>query len=135
MRQDLDDQLCKDFPLLYADRRASMQTTAMCWGFPGDGWEPLIREASGQLEALISLQLHPENYRAAQVKEKFATLCFYMTDSTPEMAEIIRKASAKSAVTCEECGAPGKRRGRGWVYTACDDHTDDVDKYKGKQSK
>jgi hypothetical protein len=135
MRQDLDAQLCKDFPLLYADRHANMQVTAMCWGFPGDGWEPLIREASRQLEALISLQLHPENYKAAQVKEKFATLCFYMTDTTPEMDEVIRKAVAKSAVTCEECSAPGKQRGRGWIYTACDDHTEAADKYKGKQSK
>jgi hypothetical protein len=32
-----------------------------------------------------------------------------------------------SAVTCEECGAPGKRRGGGWVYTACDEHTHEDD--------
>jgi hypothetical protein len=27
----------------------------------------------------------------------------------------------------EECGAPGKIRGRGWYYTACDKHTREED--------
>jgi hypothetical protein len=136
MRQDLDNKLCTDFPLLYADRNASMQVTCMCWGFPGDGWYDLIREASGKLEALISLQLRPEDYKASQVKEKFGTLCFYMTGETPEMRAIIKAAEAKSAVTCEECGAPGKLIQAGWWYTACPTHTDEEDKpkRKGKRS-
>lgn len=53
MKKELDEALCRDFPLLYRDRFASMRTTCMCWGFPGDGWEPLIRELSGKLETLI----------------------------------------------------------------------------------
>jgi hypothetical protein len=32
-----------------------------------------------------------------------------------------------STITCETCGAPGKRRGRGWIYTACDAHTKELD--------
>lgn len=53
MKEDLDIQLVKDFPLLYKERHLNPQETCMCWGFPGDGWEPLIRELSTKLEPLI----------------------------------------------------------------------------------
>ena len=53
MKKELDEQLVKDFPLLYGDRHGDMQSTCMVWGFPGDGWEPLIRRLSEKLEPLI----------------------------------------------------------------------------------
>jgi len=124
MKQELDEKLCADFPLLYRDRNASMGTTCMCWGFPGDGWEPLIRRLSEKLERAI--EALPEDMRehccAMQVKEKFGTLRFYLTTETDEMSAWIREAEDESARTCEECGAPGKLRGTGWLYTACDEH-------------
>jgi hypothetical protein len=225
MREDLDKALVEDFPLLYTERSWSMRETCMCWGFPGDGWEPLIRELSEKLEPLIEqfvkdnpdtkcsrcdcdknehtddgcsvvhkvpyggsrfyAYTKPElwkdltvrypgskkfavkkwgrNYRkmiktkvrmrlnkylltplfekgilvkdlpcsckgyfaiyprAVQVKEKFGTLRFYMTYRTKEMRGLISEAYSKSEVTCEECGAPGKLRNRGWWKTRCDD--------------
>ena len=63
-----------------------------------------------------------------QVKEKFGSLRFYVDRATDEHYNYIRFAENLSAVTCEECGAPGKMRGRGWYYTACDEHTKDGDK-------
>ncbi len=107
MREDLDEGLCRDFPLLYRD---------LCWGFPGDGWEPIIRRLSEKLEAAIVAL--PE-CRAAQVKEKFGILRFYMTSSTDEMEQWIREAERESARTCEDCGAPGVRTGKGWIRTLC----------------
>lgn len=62
-----------------------------------------------------------------QVKEKFGTLRFYIDRGTDEHYNYIRFAEAMSAVTCETCGAPGKIRGRGWYYTACDEHTNEGD--------
>jgi hypothetical protein len=54
MKQELDDQLCKEFPNLYADRNASMQQTCMCWGFEiDDGWFQIIYNLSAKLEKLI----------------------------------------------------------------------------------
>ena len=53
MKEELDKKLVKAFPLLYADRHASMQTSAMCWGFPGDGWFELIWGLSSKLEPII----------------------------------------------------------------------------------
>lgn len=57
--------------------------------------------------------------RASQIKEKFGTLRFYMTHQTNEMARITDWAEKQSKRTCEECGKPGKLRGRGWLYTRC----------------
>lgn len=57
--------------------------------------------------------------RAAQVKEKFGTLRFYMTHSSDEMEAIIDEAERKSAITCEACGKPGKVVGGGWLYCRC----------------
>ncbi len=130
MKQELDDALCRDFPLLYRDRHASARTTCMCWGFPGDGWEPLIRRLSEKIEAAIAAlpEDEREHCRAAQVKEKFGTLRFYMTTHNDEIEAWIDEAEDESARTCEECGEPGKLRGKGWLYTACDEHTKDKDK-------
>jgi hypothetical protein len=122
MKEELDTKLCEDFPLLYADRHADMRVTCMCWGFPGDGWEPLIRRLSEKLERAIAAMPEGERPRAAQVKEKFGTLRFCMTSETEEMSAWIQEAEDESAETCETCGAPGKLRGKGWLYTACDEH-------------
>jgi len=123
MKKELDDALCRDFPNLYRDRHASMRTTCMCWGFDvGDGWHALIRRASEKLEALI-LKL-PEDQRAevcaSQVKEKYGTLRYYLTSETEEMSAIVREAEQASAITCEDCGAPGTLRRGGWWRTVCD---------------
>lgn len=123
MREDLDQALVKDFPNLYRDRNGNMRTTAMCWGFPNDGWEPLLREASAKIEALILA--YPEdqrpNFRALQVKEKFGTLRFYIRGDS-QMQAIANEAERKSSSVCEECGAPGVLREGSWIRTTCDEH-------------
>jgi predicted HicB family RNase H-like nuclease len=60
---------------------------------------------------------HP---RAAQVKEKFGGLRFYMTSGTDEIYNLISEAEAKSRETCEECGKPGEERSMPWIRTLCD---------------
>jgi len=55
MKKELDEELCRKYPLLYADRGASMQVTCMCWGFDtGPGWFKIIDELSAKLEPLIA---------------------------------------------------------------------------------
>jgi hypothetical protein len=58
-----------------------------------------------------------------QVKEKFGTLRFYYHGGDDIIDGMVRMAESISGFTCEKCGAPGKMRGRGWLYTACDTHT------------
>lgn len=139
MRQEFDELLCKTFPNLYKDRHASMMQTCMCWGFPSDGWFLIIWNLSEKLEKMIiALPERTEdtwgNCRedccASQVKEKFGTLRFYMTGSTPEMETLIDKAEELSRITCESCGAVGRLRGGGWYYTACDDCAKEEDKLR-----
>ena len=128
MEEYLDDKLCADFPNLYADRNKSCQETCMCWGFPGAGWEPLLRELSEKLEALI-VEWKAQNPgcdswpRASQVKEKYGGLRYYMTSSTDEMDKLIDIAEQKSYETCEVCGKPGECHGAGWLATTCLEHT------------
>lgn len=130
MKKELDEALVRDFPLLYADRDAPMTHTCMCWGFPGDGWEPLIRRLSTRLEGLIKFLPEDEqkHYRASQVKEKFGQLRYYMTCSTDEMEKAIQEAEEESARTCESCGAPGTSRSGGWILTLCDACKEKYDK-------
>lgn len=122
MKKELDEQLCRDFPLLYRDRTASPSDTSMCWGFPGDGWYQIIRRLSEKLEAAIVKLPKKEqsHYRASQVKEKYGVLRFYMAASNNEMDSWIQEAEEESERTCERCGAPGKLRGTHWLATLCD---------------
>ena len=54
MNEENDKKLVKAFPLLYGDRSAPMQSTAMCWGFStGNGWFDIIWDLSSKLEPLI----------------------------------------------------------------------------------
>ncbi len=121
MSPDLDNALCRDFPLLYAQRGGSPSETNMCWGFPGDGWEPLIRRLSLTLSRLASKEPDPTIFQAVQVKEKYGTLRFYMSSATDAMYNAIDAAERASAKTCESCGKPGRLRGGGWLFTQCDD--------------
>ena len=138
MNNELDSKLVKAFPLLYGDRNAPMQSTAMCWGFPGDGWFDIIWNLSSKLEPLIQkfidenqdTELYP---KAAQVKEKFGGLRFYMTCGSDEIFDLINEAEALSYKTCEECGKPGEARATGWIHTLCDYCHENWDKIRSKR--
>ena len=125
MNEYNDRTLVADFPILYRQRFFSMYETCMNWGFEcGDGWEPLIRDLSLQLEFLN--ENSPVWVEAVQVKEKFGTLRFYTTilRGGKFWADIVYAltdyAEDKSAYTCEWCGKRGKVRQDGWVRTLCD---------------
>ncbi len=124
VREDLDEKLCADFPLLYRDRHGDMSQTCMVFGFPSDGWEPLIRRLSEKLEPMITAlpEEEREMCRAAQVKEKFGRLRFHLDGATDEMQDLIDAAEKASASICEVCGDPGRLHGNYWVHTLCDRH-------------
>jgi hypothetical protein len=157
MKQELDAKLCQKYPLIFKDRHADMKSTAMCWGFScGDGWYNIINMLCANIQSHIDWshknrewdikwnEENPEDQRpvreivsqvvAVQVKEKFGTLRFYVDGGDDKIDGMIRMAESMSAVTCEECGSPGKLRGRGWMYTACDLHARDGDKDEDENS-
>lgn len=63
-----------------------------------------------------------EQVTVDQVKEKFGTLRFYYTGGDEHISGMVRMAESMSAVTCEECGVPGKQTSGGWIRTLCDEH-------------
>jgi hypothetical protein len=62
-------------------------------------------------------------FAVMQVKEKFGTLRFYCS-GTDAIDRYIRLAERLSAVTCEDCGRPGKANDSGWIRTQCDECRD-----------
>lgn len=71
-----------------------------------------------------------EQVVAAQIKEKFGTLRFYVSGGDEATLGMIQMAEAMSARTCEQCGAPGHTGGRGWIRTLCDRHRAEKDDQK-----
>ena len=132
MREDLDKQLCAKYPDIFKDRHGDMRETAMCWGFPGDGWYNIIDSLCATIKNReYNLKLHKKEYVpvvATQVKEKYGGLRFYYNGGDDYIEGAVSMAEYMSEMTCEKCGKPGKVRGRSWMYTACDEHTRNEDK-------
>lgn len=98
MKKELSQQLQDLCPNLYVDMWGDWQITGLSFGIEApDDWFEILKEASLKLEQLIlkiPLKLQPQ-YKAAQVKNKFGQLRFYMSKTTPKMDEIISKAEDK----------------------------------------
>lgn len=61
---------------------------------------------------------------ADQVKEKYGTLRFYVSNANKTHYKLISMAEHMSAKTCEVCGKPStpNKERTGWITTRCDDH-------------
>ena len=122
MNEQNTEYLCKTYPQLY-DMSKPPTESLMCFGFPDDGWFNLIKDLSDKIVA-TGVKVH-----VVQVKEKFGTLRYYVDIATGTSREdvekvyrLISEAEAKSEVTCEVCGEPGKLRQGGWIKCLCDIH-------------
>jgi len=95
--------------------------------YPWKGGKPITDEeiAEAKSEMDEQEQLVPV---AAQVKEKFGGLRFYIDGGTDEHYNYIRFAESMSYKTCEVCGAPGTYYPFGWHHVACDEHASEDDK-------
>lgn len=109
MRQELSDALERDFPGLVPPEIE---------GYPGDGWEPLIRT---MLEDLAQI---PGVGRITQIKEKFGILRVYLSDGDGPAWDAVDRAEIASRKVCEMCGSRGFMRTGGWWKTLCDDCED-----------
>lgn len=136
MKTELDEALCAKYPEIFRDRYGDMTTTAMCWGFNcGDGWYNILDAACARIKnheynlTSNKKEFHP--VIATQIKEKYGTLRFYYNGGDEYIDGVVAMAETMSAVTCEECGAPGKLRGGGWSRTLCDEHANEQGYYEG----
>ena len=77
MKTALEQKLVTEFPLLYRQYNLGIRDTCMCWGFEcPDEWFGVIYELSQKLTAYMETQ--GITIEAAQVKEKFGGLRFYL---------------------------------------------------------
>ncbi len=137
MREDLDEQLCKKYPLIFKNRHGDTRETLMCWGFEcGDGWYQILDSLCGNIQHYIdwnnkSAVAGYKDFKpipqvvAVQVKEKFGGLRFYYDGGDEHISGMVRMAESWAANTCEECGHPGKHRSGGWIRTLCDTHEEE----------
>ena len=137
MTEEKDKALCAKYPKIFRDRSRSMQETCMCWGFEhGDGWYDIIDSLCSTIQHHLDWKRSSDKFKsmpdeewdeshqvvAAQVKEKFGGLRFYINGGDDFVEGAIALAESLSLRTCEECGAPGSRRSGGWIRTLCDSH-------------
>jgi hypothetical protein len=116
MDKELEMKLVKKYPTVMRDYGGSMYETCMAWGIAvGNGWYDIIDELCSKLE--------PMGIVAAQIKEKFGGLRFYLEpyDRKLNPDKHIREAEKKAYKTCESCGKPGERRSGGWIQVLCDE--------------
>ena len=126
MSPELDKQLCEKYPKIFANRHGDKTKTAMCWGFEcRDGWYNLIDSLCSHLQWNTDRNSHTGKYPqvvAAQVKEKWGGLRFYVEEASDVQYAVIAFAEALSLRTCDMCGSPGKPAGGGWISVRCDEH-------------
>lgn len=141
MTPEKDEELCRKYPKIFRDRYASPQSTCMCWGFDcGDGWYDLIDTLCSHVQNHVDNKLRSQKFKvehgdikpeevlteeevqvvAAQVKEKFGGLRFYVDGADDEVRGMIEMAEGMSYKICEDCGNRGSTRDAGWLRTMCD---------------
>lgn len=98
------------------ERHPALFATAQ-WSNCPTGWLHLLAELCERLEAE-----HP-GVSFSQVKDKFAELRFTLIGADDAARKLVAEYVSRSAVTCEECGAPGKQSSRGyWLVVRCEEH-------------
>lgn len=101
--------------------------TALGWPEVGDGWCDLLERACARIRAAV--RTDDGTFYSTQVKEKYGTLRFYWDGALSRGADAkvegaIDLAEARSACTCEICGAEGRLYGPGWLTTRCAAHAE-----------
>lgn len=123
MRDELAEKLYTKYPEIFVNRENF-------WGFEcGDGWYDLIDSLCSQITFHLKHNAKPgtEQFVVSQVKEKFGGLRFYGDGGDDKIHHFIWFAESFSHRVCETCGAPGKTRSGGWIYTSCDQHAKEGD--------
>lgn len=78
----------------------------------GSGWGELIDEVYDAL---------PPDTVVTQLKEKWGGLRVYVDAANPAFFDLLDDVEAKSLVTCELCGKPGRLLTTGWYMTRCEE--------------
>lgn len=114
MKKRLESQIYLQCPLIFRNKNAGLQVNLMQFGFDcGEGWFEILENLFLNIEAYSRHLLEQGRSidklpSAAQVKEKWGTLCVYIDNTDEHIETLIQTASGRSCVTCEICGNAGK---------------------------
>jgi len=124
-RLDWRDRLIES----YADLFHQVGDPPLARGWPAvdDGWRDLLERACVRIRAAV--RADGGSFAFSQIKEKYGTARIYWEGSlSPAAAAAVEEAKdlaeARSATTCEVCGATGRLYGGGWVTTRCAEHAE-----------
>jgi hypothetical protein len=106
----------------------------------GPGWWKIIEVLCANIQSHIDWQnMQKEKFNRGngcpqvvvrQIKEKFGGLRFYYDGGNEYISGLVSGAESWAESACEECGAPGEKRGGGWIKTLCDFHHEENVKAK-----
>jgi len=121
MKPELEKKLVEKYPKIFQMVESTPQESCMAWGIcTGDGWYWIIDKLCESLQYNTDNNKHPQIV-AAQVKEKFGTLRFYVNSATESQYEVIHFVESLTYDICEECGTTkdvSQNKG-GWISTRC----------------
>lgn len=163
MKAELQNKLYSKYPKIFGQKDLPMNQTAMCWGIDcGDGWFWLLdnlcnsiqryvdsrndgvrirnkarKEGRVEGDRIISTTEEEEwQVEAAQVKEKFGSLRFYINGGDDEIYGMINLAEHLSWHICENCGSiENIKHTTGWISTLCSKCFDIWEEKRGKPVK
>ena len=120
MKQELETKLVKKYPKIFKMVGSSPQESCMAWGMDcGDGWYWLIDQLCKVLQFNTDNNKQPQVV-AAQVKEKFGGLRFYINSGSTEQFAAIHLAESMSYGICEICGTTENvGQTDGWISSLC----------------
>jgi len=125
MDKELQDKLYKNYPKIFKQKDLPSTETCMCWGITcGDGWYNILDslcqtiknrvnsvnnridlEIQNKKPTLVPFNTQKKMYcEAAQVKEKYGSLRFYIDGGDVYIRGAIAMAESLSKVVCELCG-------------------------------
>jgi hypothetical protein len=118
----MQEKLNKKFPKIFRDTDKTPRESCMAFGVStGDGWYWIINHLCRALQERTDEHGEPQVV-AAQIKEKFGGLRFYVNGASDEQYSLIHFTENLSFSVCEECGcmANVSLRKTGWIRTLCD---------------
>ena len=120
MKQELEKKLVEKYPKIFGQIRSTPQQSCMAFGIEtGDGWYWLLDNLCKGLQHNIDNNGQPQIV-AAQVKEKFGGLRFYVNSATDEQYAIISFVEDLSYSICESCGSTENiSQTEGYIRTLC----------------
>ncbi len=118
MNKELEKKLMDAYPKFFEDMYGDPMSTCMAWGCAhGDGWYSILENACKELAKVA-----PDNFKFAQIKEKFGELRLYTLYGNAATNKIVGEAEKESLHTCEHCGTKGNVTTEGsWIQTLCDE--------------